>query len=497
MTLSVGTVPRILSCDSINIAELLNDNYVIICDTNVFLGPYRFSPDYANFTVDCLRMVQNHIMVPYTVFAEFRKHNRTLYARRKDKIENSAEQIIKLIDVQKIKMGNSVETLVKRQFPETDSLKSKINEKYIELKSILDEYFENWSVLNFVSDNHNWDKDIIELFMNDLELEHKVMKDFPREEIYKICEEGKKRYKDKIPPGYKDSNNKDGLSKYSDLILWKEIINYAYQTQKNIIFVTDDVKPDWWNIENGEIEFLPKLIEEFCKSTKRNDLRQDEVGENTLKIIPFVSKDFYEAISTSMNVEKSDVVEQALQITESDYIDSVQEEVILSVIDELKYSELKYIDESTMTYIGSTGIDEWELSEINFDSYVMVEKNNGQVTYDLTYEVVMESSSYDYFGKDSDTKEIIFSDAYEHTVKGLVTIQIVRIADIYTDFEDSDEFSFAEIVSGSFAESSYSDFFDREDSVPGAYTTCPDCGRGINNQNDGGNGFCSTCGPNH
>ena len=29
------------------------------------------------------------------------------------------------------------------------------------------------------------------------------------------------------------------------------------------------------------------------------------------------------------------------------------------------------------------------------------------------------------------------------------------------------------------------------------YTTCPDCGRDINNANTGGNGFCSECAPNH
>lgn len=33
--------------------------------------------------------------------------------------------------------------------------------------------------------------------------------------------------------------------------------------------------------------------------------------------------------------------------------------------------------------------------------------------------------------------------------------------------------------------------------VPDAYNTCPDCGRKINFENDGGNGFCIHCTPNH
>ena len=29
------------------------------------------------------------------------------------------------------------------------------------------------------------------------------------------------------------------------------------------------------------------------------------------------------------------------------------------------------------------------------------------------------------------------------------------------------------------------------------YTTCPECGRSISIENDGGNGFCKDCAPNH
>ena len=495
MTIQASTTNKTISNASINVAELLDENYIIICDTNVFLGPYRFSPDYANFAVNCLERIQEHIVVPYTVLVEFRKHHRTLYARRNDKIEKSVEDIIKLIDMQKGKMKNGIDTLVKRQFPEAEDLQYQIEEKYDDLKAIFTQYFKERSVLTLVQDN--WDQDIIEHFMNELVNAEKVMQDFSREEIYRICEEGEKRYKKEIPPGYKDSKNKDGLRKYSDLILWREVLNFAQKNQKNIIFVTDDVKPDWWNVENNEIEFLPKLMEEFFKSTKRDDLRHEDSSENPLKIVPFVSKDFYEAISVSLQVEKSDAVEQALRITEYNYIEAIEERVFDSIIDNLKYSELEYIDESEMTHIGSVGIDEWEISEKEFSTYAMVERQSDEVTYDLIYDVIMESESYDYHGKDFDTKDVILSPAYKHQVTGSLTVRITRTVDIFTNFEDSDEFDSAMIVDSHFLESSYQDWYDEEDYVSDAYMTCPDCGKAINNQNDNGDGFCSTCGPNH
>lgn len=38
---------------------------------------------------------------------------------------------------------------------------------------------------------------------------------------------------------------------------------------------------------------------------------------------------------------------------------------------------------------------------------------------------------------------------------------------------------------------------EEDEYVPDAYDTCPDCGRKINFENDGGNGFCVHCVPNH
>lgn len=38
---------------------------------------------------------------------------------------------------------------------------------------------------------------------------------------------------------------------------------------------------------------------------------------------------------------------------------------------------------------------------------------------------------------------------------------------------------------------------DDDEYVEGAYNICPDCGCKINFENDGGNGFCVNCAPNH
>ena len=66
----------------------------------------------------------------------------------------------------------------------------------------------------------------------------------------RIKEKCKHRFKNEIPPGYKDKK-KDG-TECGDLILWYQILNMAKDKKLPIILVTDDKKEDWWWISAGK-----------------------------------------------------------------------------------------------------------------------------------------------------------------------------------------------------------------------------------------------------
>lgn len=486
-----------ISSDSVDVSALFTDNYVVVCDTNVYLGLYRFSPDYANFALECLKEIQAYLMLPYTVKVEYHKHYQALFKRRQDVIENSIQDTMNLIETQRNKLKNSCATLITRQFPGAEEFQDEIDKKYDELKSMLTDYFDERSVLTLIQDS--WTSDVVKELVQDLLDSNQIMGDFTRDEIYGICEDGENRYKKEIPPGYKDGKKKDGIRKYSDLILWKEIIRFAKEEQKNIIFVTDDIKPDWWKIESDKYEFLPQLVQEFERDTKSRASTNGGITGPSMKIIPFVSADFYESVSKSMDVPKSDVVDQALKITDKDYIESIKYRVFDSIMDNLTYSGYDYVDESNLTYSGSESMDDWEIEEYDLSSFVMVERDGDQIIYEIVYNVQMSSYSYDYWGRDEDTKEVVTSPAYQHGVMGEVTIRVIRTVDMLLDFEDSSEFDSAEIISSDFEESYYRSCYKDEDEydVPDAYGTCPECTRKINLENDGGNGFCVHCAPNH
>ncbi len=97
----------------------------------------------------------------------------------------------------------------------------------------------------------------------------------------RLADEGAKRYEAKIPPGYRDLTKKgeifthQGLlyrREYGDLILWKQLIQYCKDSEiRQVIFVTDDDKEDWWwSLEASGTKRIgprPELREELARET--------------------------------------------------------------------------------------------------------------------------------------------------------------------------------------------------------------------------------------
>jgi hypothetical protein len=101
---------------------------------------------------------------------------------------------------------------------------------------------------------------------------------YTAEELQAVYIEGRDRYKASIPPGFGDSRGHDGKKDepecYGDLVLWKQILDYAQQTRRSVVLVTEDHrKGDWYwrvNAQDRDSESLgphPKLVEEMLRLT--------------------------------------------------------------------------------------------------------------------------------------------------------------------------------------------------------------------------------------
>ena len=490
---------KAIGSEKINIKNLLEGgNTIIVCDANVYLHIYAFAQGYCDFAIECLDIVKQYLIVPSMVEIEFNQHYKKCYKEITNKLKNAKNQCNKPLNSAKSSILAACINLKKMQFPDVDELLSHLDKKIEEQLTIVEDFFiEREDTLSLVGEKWK-NTDFVAELMEELRNNNQVLAPFSQLELYRLCETGRKRYEKSVPPGYKD-NDKDGIRKYGDYIWWSQILQYAKKEKKNVILVTDDVKSDWWNKkDDGSIELREELVNEFRKT------KQD--------IYPFVSNDFYEKIAEDYGIERPDIVQYALAMTDEDYCERISEDVFYSIETKLIYSGTDYIDEGT-AHIGDLGIDEFEIDDWSFVSGEQVERDDDEVKYILQYEVQLSGDSHSYSGRDDDTKEIIESPPSYHVFNGIIEIQVIRKADILLDFESESSFEETEIISGSLEETEYEPYVDEledfdEDDVDveievggetfivnkkkDAYTTCSICGKPLSMLNDSG-GICYEC----
>lgn len=87
-----------------------------------------------------------------------------------------------------------------------------------------------------------------------------------KNQLEQIAADGPARYSRKTPPGWCDKDK--GANPFGDLIIWHELIEKARSSGRDLIFVTDDEKEDWWHIvESKTLGPHPELRREFLELT--------------------------------------------------------------------------------------------------------------------------------------------------------------------------------------------------------------------------------------
>lgn len=141
-----------------------------------------------------------------------------------------------------------------------------------------------------------------------IEVNFEIGKELSYERMLAISEEGRERFSEKIPPGYEDAKTKSGMQKYGDLFAWKEILSMAKDRKKDVLFVINDVKDDWWDKEQKAPCF--ELLKEFQAITgkqfwsctmkeflyrvnKRND-KTNQIMESVIEEVDDVTRQMFE-----------------------------------------------------------------------------------------------------------------------------------------------------------------------------------------------------------
>ena len=447
-------------------------NYIIVLDTNVLLNVYHYSPEFTEFALKCLNRIENHLYLPATVQLEYERHCHTEFKKMEKRVDSATDETKRQIVTASNKILSACSVLERIHFPDVVILREALSKNITDIHETLTDFFNDRIALDLIQ--HSWaGTDYIKELVENIKMAKHIFPEPTQREIYAWCEEGVSRYKKETPPGFKDTKNKDGVRKYSDLIIWKEILRFAKSKRTNVIFVTDDDKPDWWESINGKRQFHSCLTSEFQQKT-------------CCQIQALSSQDFYTAISSDFNIEQTDSVEIALRMTDNDYYKKVAEQEKKKIEEELMYNGIKYIDESSTHHIGTEGIDEFVITEHCFNTAYQIERTDFTVIYEFVFSVTLEGRSYDYWGRDDDTHEVIISDGRDHIFQGELVVQVERETGAFIDFTDDESFMMAFIAYSNLIEA---DYYDVEKIVA---NYCPDCSRPLTPANDVG-GMCADC----
>lgn len=500
--------------------QIDNSELLFVFDTNVLLDLYKYNDDMINYLISIFESKKDKFWIPKQVQVEFNRNfienkirNLSICASIKDQVSRIVSDLNNSVDVAFNKDGKF--RLKNSEIGKQDIL----NDIKVFKKNIINKLDE---IQPKITKDLKEDEDCINKFVNSIVSE----KPFTQLELMDIYEEGDKRFKYKIPPGFTDANKeqskektkrnntneeKYSISKYGDLIVWKELLKRVNEENKKVVFIQNEKKEDWW-------DYTPK--KKIAKALKE----EFELKCPNSKLYMMDFEEFLHHFAFCLGMNKSKVEEimedirkyKAIQKSNQDVIDYLSGNSKEIIGDYIKFDGVEYINQSIVdkvigeNVIGGYIDDVTDDIDININSIKSIEiepvynfeyheldisHEHGEYIINANLIVSGSGSGYESFSKEY-SESIVFEFIAEIDINATFTISLTEDMDkdkIDNELNLTDCSIVCEITKlegGSSYE--YYDYDEYE-----GYTTCPDCGEEISYENDGGNGFCTDCAPEH
>lgn len=272
--------------------------FIFVFDTNMLLNIYRYRDETRERFYEILDGLRSRIWIPYQVAREYQ-----------DNRIGVIEEQLKAYSEVSTALRHAINTLEglnhlreKHSFIQVDELieipKKALRKANEKLSSDQIKYKTEYE--NLKSSDERREK-IAHLFQG------RIGDPYSKDTMLELYRQADKRFELQIPPGWKDKRKKE-YTRYGDVILWFQLIDYARSQKKPIIFVTDDAKSDWYisKEENrtGIIRPRPELVQEML------------IEANVL-IHMYQGYEFLDEAAKFLSLQqKPDIIEDAKEISE-------------------------------------------------------------------------------------------------------------------------------------------------------------------------------------
>jgi hypothetical protein len=222
----------------------------VILDINVLLGLYRYDAATQSDLLNALRRVSTRLWMPYHVGLEYSRKRLSVIAGEKRAFAKASAAVGDYVG----KIGQVFSDSSRNPHPST-LLKSQLAELNELVTRIISEVDNLGGALPDVNE-----RDLIRESLSEL-YKDRIGAPPSQEWVESAQATAIKRFENKIPPGFEDERKTEiftdrGITynaQHGDVFIWLQILAEAKSSKwPALIFVTDDVKEDWWLSESGK-----------------------------------------------------------------------------------------------------------------------------------------------------------------------------------------------------------------------------------------------------
>lgn len=389
---------------------------IIVLDTNIILALAKYSLYSSKKLLELLYYCNELLWIPNQVFKEYNANKHKIFGDIKKRFEKLEKNLLEVNRKNGQKLRSALENSIKYNYLGIEKMEKALLGKTDELDEIIKSYKDTIGDEYLIITQYSGEIiGEIEKFVSDLKENNQIGEKISFRSKIEIIRQGEIRYKYKIPPGYKD-DNKDGVEKFGDLFVWKEILELpAHKPVKNIIFVTDDLKNDWWKeTKEKELVIRDELLTEFSEINPNAFIDFIELGKFQI----FASKLFnFNDFEFFVDLNRNDMA----------YIERIDQNLYEMISDEIISNPDSYL--YSADYIGEI-IEDVNIFDCGcnniLNTFINFKEDSVDIIYELEYFVDLDFVSYDCWGHDEDTREPIISSPLMHEANGRVIVRITR-----------------------------------------------------------------------
>lgn len=238
-----------------------NKETLFIFDTNILLTLYRCESNARDDFFEIWNDIKSQTWIPFHVCLEYQRNRLNVIDSSRGDLSAIANKINKDTDsIFKEIESKSLAQVVSRYSNLRTELTTLSNKLKLEIDEFIKKSIESrMEKIDFI-DNHDSIRDRIEALIGT------AIGEPPKDNniISAINKTGADRYKHNIGPGYEDVKDKkddyysyNGINyhgQFADLYVWMQIIEHVKNKKiKNVVFVTNDKKPDFFYKINNKV----------------------------------------------------------------------------------------------------------------------------------------------------------------------------------------------------------------------------------------------------